>query len=389
MLYLSAIILSVFLSFVLITKRNKTSADYLLVTWLFTIGFNLFCYYLFLKNQFINFPSIIVFGFSIPLAHGPFLYLYTRNQTSHFPFAKTQLLHFLPLFLSVMLFLDFHLLPYDQKADVIINKGQGYESRLLINMYFVFFSGIIYVLLSLFRLLKYRKNLVYQFSNIEKINFNWLLYLIIWMMLIWLIVLFTRNDKLIYGSVSLFVIWIGYFGVKQVQVFSQINDQQKNRTALSDNNLVPKSNISKAENISINDSPVEDEDFVNQKYQKSSLTNQDVTDIYDRLKLLMYEKKPFTNPDLTLNELAQSLDIHPNYLSQVINSKEHKNFYDLVNERRVEEFKKLVSQSSNQKYTLMAIAYDSGFNSKASFNRNFKKYTGLTPTDYLQKQVEK
>ena len=122
------------------------------------------------------------------------------------------------------------------------------------------------------------------------------------------------------------------------------------------------------------------------KYQKSTLSEQDASLIHERLMHLMAEQKPFKNPDLTLNELAGILEVHPNYLSQVINSKEKKSFYDLINEKRVEEFIKLISQPSNQQYTLLAISYDCGFNSKASFNRNFKKYTGLTPRDYLKQQ---
>lgn len=74
-----------------------------------------------------------------------------------------------------------------------------------------------------------------------------------------------------------------------------------------------------------------------------------------------------------MSDLARQLDIHPNYISQVINSVEQKNFYDFINEHRVEEFKQLVSLPENQHFTLLALAFECGFNSKTSFNRNFKK----------------
>lgn len=77
-----------------------------------------------------------------------------------------------------------------------------------------------------------------------------------------------------------------------------------------------------------------------------------------------------------MSDLARQLDIHPNYISQVINSVEQKNFYDFINEHRVEEFKQLVSLSENQHFTLLALAFECGFNSKTSFNRNFKKAMG-------------
>ena len=100
----------------------------------------------------------------------------------------------------------------------------------------------------------------------------------------------------------------------------------------------------------------------------------------------MKTEKPYTNPELTLNQLAKSLDVHPNTLSQVINSKENRNFYDLINENRVNEFIHLVTQARQQQFTLLGMAFDSGFNSKASFNRNFKKYAGITPSEFMKQQ---
>jgi len=269
------------------------------------------------------------------------------------------------------------------------HKGQGFEMTLLLHRCAIYISGTIYTVLSLIRLLKYRKNLVHQFSNTDKINFNWLLYLIIWMMVIWMVVLIMHNDRWIYAAVSLFVLWIGYFSIRQVQVFRYDNSYPQDETAFKTGSLDEKSSVDNVENITEPDIPATNQNQENVKYQKSPLSEKDVSMIYERLKQCMNEKKPFINPDLTLNDLAKSLEVHPNHLSQVINSNEHKNFYDLINEKRIQEFIQLISQSSSQKYTLMALAYDCGFNSKASFNRNFKKYTGVTPSDYLKNLSEK
>ena len=353
----------------------------MLFAWLSVTGFHLLTFYLFYTNQASVFPAIIVLGFPLPLAHGPFLYLYTCLQTSAVPFLKKYWLHFLPLLLSYLLFLPFFLLPFQQKADVFRLKGQGFETQVLVNTYAIYASGIVYITLSLIRLLRYRKNLVNQFSNTDKINFNWLLYLIIWMVAIWIVILFVQEDKLIFGAAALFVLWLGYFGIKQVQLFHQsapppplapsvgttdIKSERWQKESSGPNNLLTLREPNNA------------------KYQKSTLSEKDASLIHERLKVLLAEQKPFTNPDLTLNELAKSLEIHPNHLSQVINSKENKSFYDLVNEKRIEEFIRLMAQPGQQQYTIMSVAYDCGFNSKASFNRNFKKYTGHTPTDYLK-----
>ena len=259
-------------------------------------------------------------------------------------------------------------------------QGKGFETQLLINVYAIYVSGVVYVTLSLIRLLKYRRNLIHQFSNTEKINFNWLLYLIFWMVAIWITVLFVQKDAYIYGAASLFVFWLGYFGIRQVQVFSLSTSINRVPSSIP----IHKNDESGIVDIKEPEATNEVDDEINLKYQKSTLSEEEASLIHERLKRLMEEHKPFRNPDLTLNDLAKSLDVHPNYLSQVINSKEKKSFYDLVNESRVDAFIKKITQPINQQYTLLAIAFDCGFNSKASFNRNFKKYTGYTPSDYMK-----
>ncbi|MBC8645361.1 helix-turn-helix transcriptional regulator [Flavobacterium lindanitolerans] len=211
--------------------------------------------------------------------------------------------------------------------------------------------------------------MVQQFSNTEKINFNWLLYLIIWIIVIWFFVLFIQKDSFIYAATAFFILWLGYFGIKQVHVFHQPrlseNDYQVYEKAAT-NYFHEETAIDEAE----------------KKYKNSGLTANDIDAIHSKLIQLLEEDKPFVNPNLTLNELAKMLEIHPNYLSQVINSKEEKNFYELINEKRIDEFVKKLENPENKQYTLLAIAYECGFNSKASFNRNFKKYFEVTPSEY-------
>lgn len=384
MLYLSGVIIAFFVSFLLLSKRDKSQADYLLVAWMAVTGFHLLAFYLLFTNQYPVYPTIIGLGIPLPLVQGPFLFLFTRLQTSAKRFKIKWLLHFLPVILSYVMFTSFFLLSEEEKAAVFSSKGKGFETKSMINLYAIYTSGIVYVALSLRQLFRYRKSIVHEFSNTEKINFNWLLYLIIWLIIIWITVLFVGKDELVFGAAALFVIWLGYFSIKQVQVFGRpgpagnTNEnatlETGNESAFADTNM----------NTTTTDQP---ENQTGLKYQKSLLSDEEASRIHENLKSLMEKEKPFTNPDLTLNELSKSLDVHPNLLSQVINSKENKNFYDLINEKRVQEFIRLISEPMNQQYTLLAISFDCGFNSKASFNRNFKKYTGLTPSDFLKRQL--
>jgi len=85
--------------------------------------------------------------------------------------------------------------------------------------------------------------------------------------------------------------------------------------------------------------------------------------------------------------MAQSLNLSTNHLSQIINEKLEMNFFDFINEYRVNEVKDRLSDPKYKHYTLLAIAFDSGFNSKSSFNSIFKQYTGLTPSEFQKSSI--
>lgn len=96
------------------------------------------------------------------------------------------------------------------------------------------------------------------------------------------------------------------------------------------------------------------------------------------------QDKPFLNPELKISDLATTLGININVLSAVINTAFAKNYNDFVNDYRIEEFKKQVNLTDNQHLTLLAIAFDCGFNSKTTFNRAFKKATGKSPKEWME-----
>ena len=96
--------------------------------------------------------------------------------------------------------------------------------------------------------------------------------------------------------------------------------------------------------------------------------------------------KAYANPELTLTDLARKLDTNSSYLSKVINTGFGQNFNDFINYYRVEEVKQQLQSDRAGQVTIMSIAYDAGFNSKATFNRAFKKFTGQNPKDFLSPQ---
>ncbi|MDB4286393.1 helix-turn-helix domain-containing protein, partial [bacterium] len=118
---------------------------------------------------------------------------------------------------------------------------------------------------------------------------------------------------------------------------------------------------------------------------KKKLLNADAIASYSNRLLAHFEEAtPYLDPDLSLRSLAAQIEIHPNQLSWLLNEKLHKNFNEFVNHYRVEAFKRIAKDPKNAGFTIVAIAYDCGFNSKTVFNTYFKKETGLTPKQFLK-----
>ncbi|WP_411893835.1 helix-turn-helix domain-containing protein [Winogradskyella sp. A2] len=105
----------------------------------------------------------------------------------------------------------------------------------------------------------------------------------------------------------------------------------------------------------------------------------------DKISELMLEKRLFENPRLTLSDVAKELNITTKIVSSAVNSGFNMNFNDFINHYRIEAVKEKLNKGEHNRTTLLGIALDSGFNSKATFNRAFKKSTSLSPKDFIEK----
>lgn len=376
MIYLIGISVTFFLVILLIGEKNKSVSHYILTVWLVVIGVHLTAYYAFSSRAYVSFPYYLGFEIPLPFTHGPFLYLYTSSLTDPPGRRSKYWLHFIPFLASYLVLFPFLLLPPADKVYVYDHQGEGYSHITSVMSIGIMISGVTYVVLSLLKWRKYQKYIQDRFSDIEKINLVWLRYLILGISVIWVFVI-LGIDPLVYACATLFVLFIGYFGIKQVGILARTPVY-----APSDEGDEPEQ-----EPVSDDAPPPDDASLPEKyKYEKSGLKDEQIAALHRQLTAIMREKKAYKNPEITLSDLARQLDIHPNYISQVINSVEQKNFYDFINEHRVEEFKQLVSLSENQHFTLLALAFECGFNSKTSFNRNFKKATGMTPSTYLEQR---
>jgi len=361
--YWAGIFIAFFSSFLILGKSKKVTADYVLAIWFMIIGVHLIFFVLFRAEGYLHFPALIGFEIPFPFMHGPMLYVYILYVTNQNSGKKIWLLHWIPvLFIYIALFQFLMLSPQDRLA-VYQNKGKGYETLSQVIKILMIISGILYVGLSLLAVRKYKREISDQYSNTEKINLNWVYYLIIGIALIWVAVI-IRNNILIFSMVVLFILVAAYFGISGVGILDY--------SAIKIENTM--------ENL-----PVENNSEV-PKYEKTFAGEEAIQEIYKKLVIQMEKEKLYKDPELNLNYVAKLLDVHPNILSQTINFVENKNFYDYINRQRIEEFKRIAVLPENGKFTILSLAFESGFNSKTSFNRNFKKYMDCSPREFLKSQ---
>lgn len=168
-----------------------------------------------------------------------------------------------------------------------------------------------------------------------------------------------QEDWILRAIVAFNICYISFNGYIQVQPHRLTFDTNK----LSDSDAAPKhpeASIKKAEKVD----PLEVQIWCK------------------KVEAILQGEKLYLNPELTLSDLAEKLQTHNSWISYVINTGFQKNFNDFVNAYRVADFQKRVNDPRFSHYTLLALAFDCGFNSKSTFNRAVKKATGQLPSTF-------
>ena len=353
--------------------KKRNSSDAFLALILLIICYEQICYTVGFMGWYNVFRNTKINYFLIPmgLAIAPLIYFYVKSiTTSNFSFKQKDSLHFLPA--AFLILFRFCIYFYDsvqpgfndtQNGVLKLSLDEPIVQPLLV---FVSFAQMLLYLAFTFQLFyNYRKKIQEYFSNTYKLELNWILSFLIAFTALFL---YSSLQDII-GSLIIDLNyeqrwWLNIF-MALVVLFVGIKGYFTNTTKL--NKL----------SFSFTPNPESIPEVLQKKKEKVSANE------IQMLSDFMNLEQPYLNPDLNLSDLANQLSINRAQLSQIINVGFQKNFNDFVNEFRVNTFKNKIQLGAHKQLSLLGIAYDCGFNSKATFNRVFKKLTQSSPTEYL------
>lgn len=354
----------------LLLKRQKTVSDNLLSAFFLLYSFDTFLSYLEIYNRTHGYPYPWFFFISTPflLLHWPVIWLYVKSLTDqHFKLKPIYLLHLLPFILCLILFsVEYYGKPIAEKIASIQTESFRQQWDYPVVILSMALSSVVYFSWALVLVKRYNRNIKVYFSETSNYDLAWLRILMVASAVIYTVIYLTfvvdlivplatfkwlHQTSFMLGAV--YIIVLGFYGHRQGNLFSdkKIEMELHEPQPLSEKTY----SLDKREN-----------EFIHYLLQ------------------YMNEQKPYLMPEITLAALAGDLKVTPEFLSGIINSKLGKNFYDFINHYRIEEFKASCVVTENKDFTLIAIAYDCGFNSKPTFNRVFKNATGCTPGDYAR-----
>jgi len=306
------------------------------------------------------------------LLHAPFnavtavpMYLYFLALTKKgFRLRWRHALYFIPFLAILIGFLPFYLLPAAEKTDVLLESYLALPLSWKISFLFSLLVNLVGFVATYILIIRHERVIREVYSSPLNHTLLWartFFYAGLATFAVCVFVsLFSINwaDPVSNLCFSVIIYVFGYRALRQPEIFTDVS-----AAALPPAAAIP---------------------LVHQnvKYEKSGLSEAKAQSLLTALEQLMEKEKPYLDANLNLQQLADSLFIPPHQLSQLLNQFRGESFSDYVNRFRVEYFKQAIANPANRHYSILGIAYESGFNSKAAFNAVFKKITSQTPSEF-------
>jgi AraC-like DNA-binding protein len=300
---------------------------------------------------------------SLYLVFGPLVYFYILSITGKLKSISLKMaLHFIPAVVVFILTIAFI---YNRKPGSLDSIGGDDLVRLALFACIFLTTQIIYFINSVIILRRYGKAVRDLFSSFTgwKVNIVFIILLTAHIILVWIIILWGMAIADQTGSTPGSIAFLGYYiqylfltfgatycSIRYLEVFKR-----------------------------------EEEAGTKKSYESFNIDAAKLDEYKQRILACMEQDRPYLNDMLTLKDFAGRLNIPPHLVSMTLNSCLNQNFFNFINQYRVEEVKRMLDDAEYDGHTLLRVAFAAGFNSKTTFNTMFKKFTGKTPTQFRKK----
>jgi len=355
---------AVVFSLLLLMKKDKRQAEMFLAGFFFVITLYFAHLVSFFYSVWRSFPELVLIITLVPLFYGPLLFFYVESLIKGEVKRRTLYIHLIPIVITFLIILPYVSLSYEDKLLYFTDRFINLPLYLSVGIFVQYISAPLYFIRILYVIRAHNRRLKASHSVISGVNLGWLKMLLIGAVSIWtldvlyvILLNYTPIAMSVYISWSIkvvflmFTVLIGFFGIKQDSLSNHSITNSARAGKVSDNNA-------------------------------KQITDKSADRLQRILLDYMESEKAYINSELRIQDISNALSIPVHQLSYVINRLQQQNFFDFVNSYRVNEVKIKLANPAFDDLTLIAIAYDCGFNSKASFNRLFKQYTGKTPTQF-------
>jgi AraC-like DNA-binding protein len=355
---------SFFAGLLVATKKPISTADRFMAAWLFMICIELI-------SALINSTGLEMYSFPfITFTYGPLQYLYVLFITQpQRKFSWFSLLHFIPFAAFFTVSVIFRSQPLVRDLRGFLIPDELISLRIVYSICF-FLSITVYSTLTFINIWKHQKNLKNLVSYSSGVmTLNWLKFLSIGFYVSYFTLFIFGGLNIIgnyipfdpyfiiFGFITIFSFAFSFYSIRQPVIFGN-------------------------EDIYFAADKKEPE-----RYLKSGLKDGQADSLLKSLIDFVENQKVYLDRDLTIQDLSRRTGIPRHYITQVLNEKHGRNFFTFINEYRVKEVLKRFSDTRFDNYTILAIAFDSGFNSKTTFNSIFKAITGKTPSQYREEKT--
>lgn len=357
--FLFFVFLGVLLSVLfLLKKKGKRFANRILAVYTFLFAFEMLNNCLrwsgWLYTE--EFIHIDLTHFPLWLVYGPLVFIYVRNILKGTRFKVSDVFFLIPPAIIIGLLSPFYFNRTSDKLQ-IVNEGKTWE-------YASFPSYAIWLIILL--MFFYAFYTYFKFGHNKRLGFRenrWLQWFVgsyfgfafafgLYIFLVRFQIMDPSFDYLVDVAIVFFIGMLSFFGFVQPEVFEGKTLQE----------ILP---------------------FI--KYQKTGLSPALSLEMKGKLLDIMQREKPYLNHELRLDDISRLMNLSRNHTSQIINEHFNLSFFDFVNRYRIMDAKNLLMHTKKNGLTTTQIAYDVGFNNRASFYKAFKKFTDYNPSEYVKR----